>query len=1411
MFKILLSHRAAQRCKSFAGGILSVGFALGAIPAASAASLSWDQAGSGALGGTGTWDTSATNWWNGTADTNWATNTTTGDTAVFAGTAGTVTLGAAINALGLQFTTEGYTLTGGTLGLGRGGIDASALTSGTTTIGSNLLLSGAQQWNVGAGGTLAVTGTVTRNTGSSVNFSTSGTINVTGSGLANTNGILGGWATVGNGGGSGATADWATVDGSGNVVTYTGYTDVASGDQTGAGASAENWRTVNTGAQTNLTTSATLNSLVVRSDFSVSSGATMTLGSGGLILSGISRWIKNDGNGSTVGTGQITSGLASGELFVDVASSTADATNWRIWTKIVDNGTTPVTLVKTGPGYVRLENANTYTGGTILNSGTIFLSNNGASGGSGQLGTGTVTLNGGTLNLNAANLANNFVVPTGATATIDNAGNNGTLSGGFSGAGTLTIQNTSNTNLSENVSGDWSGFTGTLNYNTGNRVVNFFAGASMDLSHAAVNFTNTGNLTNSSFRTSGTTKLGSLSGFGYLDVVGTVEIGNLNTSTTFSGIIRDNGSAGAIKKVGTGTLTLSGASSYTGATTVNAGTLQIGNGTAGSIATTSAVSIASGATLAFNQANGATFSNAIADEGAVRGAQGSGITNTLSGVISGAGGVTQNSVGTMNLSGVNTYTGATLVNAGTLGLTGAGSIEATSGITVNGATATFLTSSSAAVTPVVTVTLGKAGGSGGATLGTVNVADNSGAGILTGAGGLNITSLTLDGATTFSWSGNAQLSVATFTINSSASSITIGSSVAWTSSATPYTLLSASTIGGTGAGLGAFTLGDVTANFTGLTPRQTATAAISGNTITVTVSGDNYPKWTGNESSAWNTTATNNWQLVNGGAVTTFINGDQVLFDDTASQGTVTINDGNVSVGGVTFNNSTLDYTVSGANGVTGVGGLTKSGTGTVTLDTVNSYTGGNTINAGALIVTGTLGGGATTINGGTLQMGNGGTTGSFGDASAITNNGSLMFNRSNNLVQGTDFGTISGTGSVTKAGAGTLTLGGANSYSGGTTIDAGTVIFGNNTAFGSGAVTLNGGGLKASSGVTLANNIVVASAANIDMAGNNTGLAGNISGSAALTFTTSGAASTAALSGDNSGYTGTITFNNNNAVSFNAASAGSAGAAWVFNDGAFDRVRINVGNGTINFGSIAGVGQMQNDTAGTTSTLSVGALGTDTTFSGTMKDNGTGKLALAKIGAGTLTLIGANNYTGGTTINAGTLKVNGTVVGAVTVNSSGTLAGTGAVGTLGTGAVTLNAGGAIAPGNGGIGTLTAAGDVTWMSGGVMTFDLSSADATSDMLQAGGVFDLAGGANFTFDFAGGSVGQTYTLVFFGTAGSGLTSGSQFTANGLEGNFTLDTNSLSFTVTAVPEPGTVALVVMGLGCVMLIARRKRHVA
>ncbi|MDP4626483.1 MAG: autotransporter-associated beta strand repeat-containing protein [Akkermansiaceae bacterium] len=141
--------------------------------------------------------------------------------------------------------------------------------------------------------------------------------------------------------------------------------------------------------------------------------------------------------------------------------------------------------------------------------------------------------------------------------------------------------------------------------------------------------------------------------------------------------------------------------------------------------------------------------------------------------------------------------------------------------------------------------------------------------------------------------------------------------------------------------------------------------------------------------------------------------------------------------------------------------GLSKLGANTLTLDSANTYTG------------------ATVISGGTLQLGAGGSTGSLAAGSAITNDGNLAINRDNLVVQGTDFSgaAISGTGSVTQSGSGATRLNISNSYTGGTTLNAGVLSYGANGAFGatSGDLTINGGRIGAGAGnLTIANNVVV-------------------------------------------------------------------------------------------------------------------------------------------------------------------------------------------------------------------------------------------------------------------------------------------------------------------------------------------------
>src|SRR5439155_278873 len=149
---------------------------------------------------------------------------------------------------------------------------------------------------------------------------------------------------------------------------------------------------------------------------------------------------------------------------------------------------------------------------------------------------------------------------------------------------------------------------------------------------------------------------------------------------------------GGLTKIGAGTLTLSGPSTYTGATNVNAGTLQAG--VANAFAPLSAFTVASGATLDFNNFDQAVGS--LAGAGAVTlGAAtlftgGDNTTPPLSGTLasalSGIGGVTKIGAGSLVLAGNNTYSGATTISAGTLQLGNGGTSGSIAGNVVNNAT-----------------------------------------------------------------------------------------------------------------------------------------------------------------------------------------------------------------------------------------------------------------------------------------------------------------------------------------------------------------------------------------------------------------------------------------------------------------------------------------------------------------------------------------------------------------------------------------------------------------------------------------------------------------------------------------------------------------------------------------------------
>ena len=215
---------------------------------------------------------------------------------------------------------------------------------------------------------------------------------------------------------------------------------------------------------------------------------------------------------------------------------------------------------------------------------------------------------------------------------------------------------------------------------------------------------------------------------------------------------------------------------------------------------------------------------------------------------------------------------------------------------------------------------------------------------------------------------------------------------------------------------------------------------------------------------------------------------------------------------------------------ISGTGAFIQKGTGTTTLTGNNSYTG------------------TTTISAGTLQIGNGGASGTLGTTNVI-DNGTLALNRSDAVTLGN---TISGTGAFIQKGTGTTTLTGNNSYTGTTTISAGTL-------------KLGAGASLASTNINLG---TMASQGTLDLTGKSSGytVATNqaLSGSGSVTMAASQTltiASGANLAPGNNGsgvltVNGSLTLATNSSTSMEVTGTNAAGAS-----GGFDQIAVKLGN----------------------------------------------------------------------------------------------------------------------------------------------------------------------------------------------------------------------------------------------------------
>jgi autotransporter-associated beta strand protein len=614
------------------------------------------------------------------------------------------------------------------------------------------------------------------------------------------------------------------------------------------------------------------------------------------------------------------------------------------------------------------------------------------------------------------------------------------------------------------------------------------------------------------------------------------------------------------------------------------------------------------------------------------------------------------------------------------------------------------------------------------------------------------------------------------------------------------TTISGAITGGTGSiGLLKSGSGTLTLSNPG-TSTVASNMKISGGLLQVTAGTVNVTEDSGNNTAM----VTGGNLTVSGGTLNLSGAGGWFPIGDTNGQtSTVTVSGGAVNV---TNNFGTEVGRLGGGVLTISSGSFRNADTGNVGLILGDQSTGSGTVNlnGGTLtvnkVVQGTSSGNKFYFNGGTLSTTGANTTTFFAATTRIDtevrNGGGTIDTAGFNatiadvIAHSTVGGDNATDGGLTKTGAGILILSGANTYTGGTTINAGTLSAGNGSAFGTGGVTLAGGTLSNSANQTITNAISVTTASAIAaVAGTNFTVNGNITGSAALGV--SGILNSAGLlfGGDNSGYTGTVTVTGAN-TRLASATAGSSGAAWVVNG----NLQLQVtGATTYHLGALSstvgtgGISGHATNASSTVSTLSVGALGTSTTFSGVIANmpNNTAALgnldgasnnvlALTKVGGGTLTLSGANTYTGATTINAGSLQLGASNVLADTSNlvlGGGTLATAGFSETLGT--LTINTASAI---DFGAGT------------SVLAFADSSAIAWTGTLTL---------QNFEIG--------TDTLRF-GSSSTALTT-AQLSAITLTG-YSAGLDSSGFvTFTAVPEPGEFALAVIGLLGALVVARRR----
>lgn len=817
----------------------------------------------------------------------------------------------------------------------------------------------------------------------------------------------------------------------------------------------------------------------------------------------------------------------------------------------------------------------------------------------------------------------------------------------------------------------------------------------------------------------------------------------------------------ALTKSGAGTLTLTADSSLYGAVTINAGTLQLGNGGAsGSLSNAS--SIANSGTLAVNRSASLTYSRNITGNGAVVN-QGSGSLTLGAGLNGVTATLANTGSGSIILNSTNNYGGNTLISSGSLILGANASITNTPSIFIGSGARLDVSAlpgglilnpsaliaqtiyGSGVVTGSVT-TVGSSAISPGTNgvIGSLSISNT-----LTLAGGVakfDITSLAV--LDQIRVGGALALSSGTIAINVTGGPIPNGA----------YTLIN-------------YPIGSLSGSINNLSVSFSQAGSIADlddsvpGQIRLIVSSatPNNLVWQGGVSSDWDSITTN-W--LNSLTLTNYAQHDNVTLDDSAVTPNVSLT-GVIKPGIITVSNDVQSYVISASspgNRLSGSASLVKNGPGSLTILAVNDYTA------------------PTAINAGTVSLGNGTTDGSLGVGS-VTNNATLEVNSPNGITLA---GGIAGSGQLINT-SGTNLLTGANTFTGPTIINGGGLqvgIGGPNGTLGAGIVTNNAALIFNRSGALTVNNL--------------------LTGSGTVNFIGSGSVTL----GANNTYINN-TYINNGTVKLGLANAipnGGPTTGWLVLDGGTTAGVLDLNGFDQTVNAISGIGGtinglVTNSAASPTVTnvITINTTGTTNTYAGGFGNSASGsKLRVAITGTGGVRFNGISTHTGDTVLFDTTTLIfgpganignNGTII--MTNGSTFSMVNNGGTGSFPGNTLVLPAGGAAtlnssSAGNGYGGNIIGGSTST----NILTGAISANNTTKQFQSMLGTvvigsgnslrfsstsLNVNGGDFTTFDLSGGSIntrngtgtGAGVSLgALQGTSGSSLNGAGNADGNGI---------------------------------------------